>query len=59
MHDNGYVHRDIKLENILLSEDSSLIKLIDFGFATKLRDVCDGLLMSKLGTLPYMAPELH
>jgi serine/threonine protein kinase len=38
LHGKGIIHRDIKLENIMLLEDgdSSKIKLIDFGLA---RDV--------------------
>jgi len=49
------VHRDIKLENLLVNENR-VVKLIDFGFsiaidpATKLNVFC--------GTPSYMAPEI-
>lgn len=49
-------HRDVKLENILLSEDLKTLKLIDFGFSTqcppyrKLKIYC--------GTPSYMAPQI-
>ncbi|VDD79912.1 unnamed protein product [Mesocestoides corti] len=58
MHDNGITHRDLKLENILLSGRSnrSLIKITDFG----LSKLVDGntVLRTFCGTRPYMAPEV-
>ncbi len=57
IHDAGYAHRDIKLNNILLGEDLN-IKVVDLGFAGLLSGV-DGLMRTKLGTEPYKAPEIH
>jgi len=33
MHDLGIAHRDLKLENLLLTGDLRTIKICDFGFA--------------------------
>ena len=59
VHEQGYAHRDLKLENILLDKNYS-VKLIDFGFASKLagRDE-SGLMKTCCGTPNYMAPEIH
>ena len=54
IHNAGVVHRDIKLENIMLSKDFEF-KVIDFGFATH---NTTGTLTEYLGTLNYVAPEL-
>ena len=54
LHSHGVVHRDIKLENILLDKDLNL-KLADFGFASYDHI---SLLKDYKGTPIYMAPEI-
>jgi serine/threonine protein kinase len=57
MHTRGFVHRDLKLENILIQEtdSSEAVKLIDFGFAAS-QDKFGN--MKKCGTPGYVAPEI-
>lgn len=54
LHDKSIVHRDIKLQNILLRDHNNL-KLIDFGFACEVKE--EELTMF-CGTPSYMAPEI-
>ena len=51
------MHRDIKLENLLMAQKSelSLIKISDFGLSKK-KD--SSLLKSFVGTECYLAPEM-
>lgn len=55
-HQRNVAHRDIKLENILLSDDHSQVKLIDFGFSTCIPN--DKKVKLFCGTPSYMAPEI-
>ena len=56
IHNSNIVHRDIKLENIMLSGNDYTLKYVDFGFAM---EKSYGYLTSYLGTPNYAAPEIH
>lgn len=55
MHNNLICHRDLKLENILVS-NRSRIKIIDLGFGIRTPE--DVMLKMHCGTTSYMAPEI-
>jgi len=55
LHDKGYVYRDLKPENCLLSDDGR-VKLSDLGLATK---YVPQLPAGIVGTRGYWAPEMH
>jgi len=58
MHKNHFIHRDLKLSNILLKDknDPTSIKIIDFGETVERSDNDD--ITGMVGTLQYMAPEI-
>ena len=55
IHSHGVVHRDLKLENILLDSNNQ-IKLSDFGFTREFEP--HQLLRTRCGTTAYAAPEM-
>ena len=55
LHKQSILHRDLKLENIMINGDG-YIKVIDFGLAKIIND--DSLAMSFWGTPEYLAPEM-
>jgi serine/threonine protein kinase len=58
LHSYGIVHRDIKLENVMMSDntEASVPKLVDFGLAKMIgpNEKAD----EPFGTLGYVAPEV-
>lgn len=59
VHQNGIIHRDIKLENIFVRKDSRgsyLCKIGDFGLARPIEDQKGAI--TNCGTEIYMAPEI-
>ena len=56
MHENKYIHRDIKSLNILLDADD-YPKICDFGMSRKLPDEFS-FMTSNVGTIKWTAPEI-
>jgi len=65
LHENGFIHRDIKPDNILFEErNSNQVKLIDFGLSKKYLDKNNNHLEYKdgkkiIGTIKYCSINLH
>lgn len=55
LHQNGFAHRDLKLENLLVTSDYTL-KIADFGWAAHILGYQHNF--NFCGTLDYLAPEM-
>ncbi|KAI7907744.1 kinase-like domain-containing protein, partial [Cokeromyces recurvatus] len=53
LHSNGFIHRDIKCENLLISFEGE-VKLADFGLTA----ITKRMNSDRLGTAKWMAPEV-
>ena len=62
LHGEGIVHRDLKLENLLITSKGH-ISIADYGLAHEFKDTADPLdrcfLRTYVGTCAYMAPEVY
>ncbi|KAJ0419060.1 kinase-like domain-containing protein [Aspergillus carlsbadensis] len=58
LHESGFVHRDIKSDNILVASKGPRwwVKIGDFGFSKRLTE--DNNLQTIVGTQNYLAPEI-
>ena len=57
IHQQGVAHRDLSLENMLITADGTL-KICDFGLSAFHQPMPDGL-TDMVGKLIYMAPEVY
>lgn len=57
VHSQGVIHRDLKPSNIMITEDDSALKVIDFGIALTNQDRRVTGSLELVGTHGYAAPE--
>jgi serine/threonine protein kinase len=57
-HQNGVVHFDIKLDNIMINPDTNEVTLIDFGLCDFITEENQGKFTRRVGSEEYCATEL-
>lgn len=58
IHELGIIHRDIKLENLLIDKEQNLLKLCDFGSVAIIKQYTDRMLTEYVATRWYRSPEI-
>lgn len=60
LHGMAIAHRDIKMENVVVGEDLSIVKFIDFGLCIDMNSLRnrDEMCWQFCGTISYMPPEI-
>ncbi|CAG9310243.1 unnamed protein product [Blepharisma stoltei] len=56
IHSHGIIHRDFKLDNILIDSDYSSVKICDFGVSRSIKK--GDIINEQCGTPAYLAPEM-
>jgi len=64
MHEVGVLHRDLKPDNLMLSWDNKILKIIDFGIAADaktnlIENESKVWLTTQAGTQMWQSPELR
>ncbi|KAI3970419.1 hypothetical protein MKX01_024066 [Papaver californicum] len=57
LHSHGIIHRDLKPDNLILTADLKMVKLVDFGLARE--ETVTEMMTAETGTYRWMAPELY
>lgn len=55
IHEKGFAHRDLKVENIVFDPKSGILKIIDFGFSLEVKE--DERVKYMCGTPTYLCPD--
>ena len=58
LHKNDIVHRDIKLENLIINPKTKELKIVDFGLSNIFSNKNNQLLSTSCGSPSYASPEM-
>ena len=61
LHEKGFAHRQLALENVMIENGTNIVKLVGFGYSCPVNNVKSdstgaNMMTECLGTPEYMAP---